>query len=86
MKIKNKNGKIIHKSKKQTITESLAEAILSNANLSGADLFGADLSNANLSNANLSDADLRCADLSSVVINKSQIEAFLRVIKIIIVK
>ena len=72
--IKDRNGKVIFKSKTESFKEcveiainenaNLSNANLSNANLSHANLINANLYNANLSNANLYDADLSDANLS----------------------
>ena len=73
MKIKSKYGNILFESIKETIKETLIQAVsegadlrdadLIGADLIGADLRGADLTDAYLTYANLTDADLIGADL-----------------------
>ena len=67
---------IIFENEKETLRETLIDALkegtdLRGANLINADLSGADLSGANLRDANLSGADLSGADLSGAINIKS---------------
>ena len=63
MDIKNVGGKVLFKSDKETIKETLIEAIKKGIDLRGAYLEGADLGGAYLRGADLRDADLRDAYL-----------------------
>ena len=65
MKILNRYTKeIIFECNKETMKETVMEAVKVRANLSKADLSEANLSKANLSKADLSEADLSWANLS----------------------
>jgi len=57
------NLKVIFECEKETIKETVEDAVLRGANLRGADLRGAELRGANLRGANLRGADLRGAEL-----------------------
>ena len=57
------NSDIVYESEKETIKETVIEAVSRGANLRGADLGDADLRGANLGDADLGDANLRGADL-----------------------
>ena len=66
LQIKNRfTGSLLfeYESEKNTIKETLLQAIKAKANLHGADLYGADLRDADLRDANLRGADLYGADL-----------------------
>ena len=74
MEIKNRfSGKTIYKSKKETIKETVIEAVengtdlegadLNGADLRGTDLYGADLRGTDLEGTDLREADFRGADL-----------------------
>ena len=63
MDIKNVGGKVLFKSDKETIKETLIEAIKKGIDLRDADLRDAYLRGAYLRDADLRDADLRGADL-----------------------
>jgi hypothetical protein len=64
MKIRNRwTSEIIYESEKQTLKETLIEAMSNKANLREADLSNANLSNADLRYANLYNADLSNANL-----------------------
>ena len=65
--------KVIYKSEKEAISETVIEAIQSKFSLSNANLFKADLSNANLSNANLSNANLSNAKLCDANLQNAKI-------------
>ncbi len=64
MEVKHRiNGKILYKSEKKTIKETMIDAVENCADLGGADLGGADLGGAYLRGADLRGADLRGAYL-----------------------
>jgi len=64
MKIYNRyTNNVIFESKKETIKETIIEAIKKGANLGDANLRGANLRDADLRDAYLGCADLGCADL-----------------------
>ena len=55
---------IIYESEKETMKETVVEAIKKGVSLSDSDLRGSDLSDSDLSNSNLSYSDLSDSDLS----------------------
>ena len=88
MDIKNVGGKVLFKSDKETIKETLIEAIKKGIDLRDADLRDAYLRGAYLRDADLRDADLRDADLRGAYLRDADLRgadlrgAYLRGIKI----
>jgi len=86
--------KVIYESEKETIKETLIEAVGKKTNLGGANLRGANLRDADLGGANLRGADLGGAYLGGAYlgdayfyqtkIKKSQTEQFLKEIGIVV--